>query len=606
MFSTVAKVSTSSNFGFNDLGMLVSNEGYRIGSIQLTGKEIELDEGTQINLFLVLDNSGSMGMTYKGIDKLTKNQQVLNTLTNLVTYLNDVEKVGKCDVHLEIQSFSDSFAIQLPLTKMTGLTPEDFADLLTRLEDVKTKMVPVGSTNIELPLKMYFERNHSSSSSSLPDNPVKTELDRLNELIANPCVAMADKASACKEYSTLYEQLKDTSLSSSTEGETSTPPPPPPSSVRNYFLMMTDGEPNVGDLKMSRIASRYTCPDTTYYFVGYGKDHSARVMSDLDQQSGNYMAITEDEHAGFVVGDILTRILCPCVERVKLASLDENVELFDAITNTWAPTYQFATLECGKQMTFYFRFKTTEVVCQPQFSISATDTKTKTALTVVTLSEDEPADTFALETSLRIQSLQLLSVIHTRNLEEGQPRQGVFHLSYGFQPAPSLKPIKTFQQLFKDCEAFLVVLKTETAKLVAMDDETIRFSRKLEDLTSAITMVMLTMNSGDKRSAIFSTILLNEWFSHSLRVSTVYATDYTFSRNGETMDLPMPPQCSLGRQFSSDISPRAMETCRSLSANCGAVETELFNPQLDTVKEAQQQQVDDEETEAPTLKRGRL
>lgn len=581
-FTTVAKVSTNSNYGFNEFGLLEHSQGYRIGAIQLQGKEIDLDDGTsQINLFLVLDNSGSMGMTYKGMEVLTKNQQVLNTLTNLVAYLNDNKKVGNCNVHVEIQSFSDTCNILLPLTKMTGLNPEEFAQLLASLDVVKKTMVPVGSTNIEMPLKMYYERFSGGQSTD------KEELDRLNEIITNPCVPRDEKAAACKS---LYEKL---SAASATDEKKD-------SSVRNYFLMLTDGEPNQGDLKMSRVKARYTCPDTTYYFVGYGKDHSSSVMSDLDQKSGNYMAITEDEHAGFVVGDILTRILCPCVEQVKITSVDENVELFDAITNTWNSTYQFATLECGKQMTFYFRFKTDEVVCQPQFSISAVDTKTKTPVSMHCISEDNQQEAFDLETFLRIHSLQLLSVIHTKN--QALERGGVFHLTHGFQPSFTTHPSKTFPQLFKDCEAFLVVLKTETEKLVAMDDETIRLSRKLEDLTSAITMVMLTMNSGDKRCSVFSTILLNEWFCHSLRVSTVYASDYTTARNGiqgSNIPVQFPEQCILGRQFSSDISPRALETCRGLSANSGVDESQIFLTTSE-VLEVEEEQV------SGSLKRGRL
>jgi uncharacterized protein YegL len=597
-FTTVAKVSTNSNYGFNEFGMLEqsqSEERFRIGAIHLQGQEIELDDGSsQINLFLVLDNSGSMGMTYKGMEVLTKNQQVLNTLTNLVAYLNDNKKVGNCNVHVEIQSFSDTCNILLPLTKMTGLNPEEYAQLLASFDEVKKTMVPVGSTNIEMPLKMYYERFRGVASQTT-DNE---DLDRLNKLIANPCVPRDEKAAACKS---LYEKLSatvDVAVAEKTDEKKD-------KDIRNYFLMMTDGEPNQGDLKMSRVKARYTCPDTTYYFVGYGKDHSSSVMSDLDQQSGNYMAITEDEHAGFVVGDILTRILCPCVEQVKITSLDENVELFDAISNTWCSSYHFATLEGGKQMTFYFRFKTDEVVCQPQFTISAIDTKTKTPVSMHCISEDDQQETFDLETFLRIHSLQLLSVIHAKNQEAGHPRQGVFHLTHGFQRAPTTRPFKTFPQLFKECEAFLVVLKTETGKLVgAMDDETIRLSRKLEDLESAITMVMLTMNSCDRRCSVFSTILLNEWFCHSLRVSTVYAADYTTARNGGPSggDHPVqyPEQCILGRQFSSDISPRALETCRGLSANSGVDESQIFLTTSEVLEE------EEEEQQQQVLKRGRV
>ena len=162
----------------------------------------------------------------------------------------------------------------------------------------------------------------------------------------------------------------------------------------------------------------------------------------------------------------------------------------------------------------------------------------------------------------RVKSLQLLSTIHQMNQERccSSSIFGVFQ---------QLSPKKmSFDEISVYCDTFLVSLSASLTEAKISTDE--YSERKLEDLISAITLVKITMNGNSLRSLIFSTVLLNEWFLHTIRISKTESSDITVNSKDFDSNTMTFRGCSLGRQLSDDTSPRYLEACRSISQGSGA------------------------------------
>jgi hypothetical protein len=582
MFSTtnvnfdecVVKQSAASNVSFDVYGFIKeevdgagASDAYTFGTISYRGRESVLDTTSKIEIYLCVDNSGSMGDQYnisKQKGEMSKNKQVLNTITNMVPYLQE-STFDACDISLEVQSFDDRFDINLPLTKVSGLSTADKERLIASVADLKDTIQGRGGTDISLPLKNYFERSRVWNSTESMDRFRANETIRqAQEILSDSTKSYAEKQAACQNAQEACAVLNATNPDSkAVHNDTDRAV-----HTRRIFVLMTDGLPNSGDTNMERIAAKYLDPETTYYFVGYGKDHSAIVMSQLDQSRGHYLIITETEHAAFAVSDILTRIMYSWLENVVITTgSPETTELFDAVTNTWVPSLQFGSLQSEKRMDLYFRSKVVAASFEPiEVTIRGTNSSTGDMTERFYVSSSTHLSGYEERLAVqRVKSLQLLSTIHQMNQEKccSSSVYGVFQ-----QLSPFTVKKMSFDEISVYCDTFLASLSASLAETkISMDEYS---ERKLEDLISAITLVKITMNGNSLRSLIFSTILLNEWFLHTIRISKTESSDITVNSKDFDSHTMTFRGCSLGRQHSDDTSPRYLEACRSISQGSGA------------------------------------
>jgi hypothetical protein len=585
----------------------VNEENHRLGCFSYRSPDPVLDTESDIRVVLCVDNSGSMSSlsSSSSSSSLTKTDQVLNTITNMVPYLQD-SKFDACNISLEIQSFDERLDVNLEMTKVTGLTADEKMSLVRETVRLKEEIKGRGGTDISLPLKKYFDDRFRENAESIKqqNQQLKAISEPLQQVLSDPTLTIEEKSRACDESSTQYQQLCKIPR------------------IRRIFVLMTDGYPNAGDTNMNRLAERYMDSETIYYFVGYGKEHSPVVMSQLDKHRGHYLIVTQSEQAGHAVSDILTRIMYPFLENVEIVTDDPSVLFLEVITNTWQPTLQFGSLQVGKQLDLYFKIvgeSSSQPIC---FTIRGTNPITKSIeeikdyLSIDSCSVFDPIEeAYSVN---RVKTLQLLSTVYKMNEENLTPTFGftvggvaaagvIGGLNAGLAgrgvrtsalpataatatvtastataptlPEPAIERL-TFSELRNDAHALIVSLtELQEAMKSSGKDNQEWTERKVEDLIAAIQIVVATMNGGE-RSLIYSTILLNEWFLHTLRISVVDASDNTTMKrqriddvadNTEDLFPPPPPsRLMMGRQFSADITPHFVDTCRSLSQGSGA------------------------------------
>jgi hypothetical protein len=247
------------------------------------------------------------------------------------------------------------------------------------------------------------------------------------------------------------------------------------------------------------------------------------------------LAITEEEHAGFAAGVVADAITNPGYTNVVF--LITNGELFDGIRNCWVTELYYGSLSPVKKVEHYFKF--TGNPADVVITLTATNSLTTEVIRRVFSPTDEMSPIDFLKATSRIQTLQHLK--HVNDINMGL----VFRTSIR----------ETFSQL----EEFVKELELTKSTCLGYELE-------IEDLIADIKIVMSTMGRG-LRSAIFSTRLMNNWWSQSLRISTVHADDLTVRDYGNIQfEQHVEDMCgSLGRQVSENISPRCLQAMRSIS-----------------------------------------
>jgi hypothetical protein len=403
-----------------------------------------------------------------------------------------------------------------------------------------TLISPRGSTNIELPLQKYSEKLMQYAEANASVFETRTRLQEVvltnQELLKGGLENPSDLSKCCLETSAALTELAAL-----------------PKPVRHSFIMLTDGESNQGDLNMSRVSSRFVDSlRANFYFIGFGMEHSAKQLAELDDGRGDYIPITETkfEHCGKAAGDIVSRITYPWLKNVVFEAVD--CELFNGLTNSWTTLLPYGSFQVEKKVELIFRPALTADTQTPTIRFWGTNPITGQQVTQTFQSSEIMSQEQFSKCRIYVETLQLLSRINQMNLGT---------LSSGFRLGATMQ---SFRGVFAECETLLKEIENRK-----QDIHDVGLLLDIEELTSSLQIVMSTMGRGP-RSLIFSTLLYAEWFKQPVRIATVYPKDRTILEHGNAEfeedvfgGCSMAPT-SLGRQTSSnttDVCYAAMRSC---------------------------------------------
>ena len=122
-----------------------------------------------------------------------------------------------------------------------------------------------------------------------------------------------------------------------------------------YHFFLTDGEPTDGAFEVD-ILTKLVREDITAFFIGYGEDHNAELLSKCaNKNAGNssYQLVTQVETIGDLCGELLNEICYPALKEVVITTNNPGEYLFHPITNEWTNKIVLNQLISDKEYTFF-------------------------------------------------------------------------------------------------------------------------------------------------------------------------------------------------------------------------------------------------------------
>ena len=231
----------------------------KFGILNLQSISTPLSQKEHDFIFMV-DCSGSM--SDKCSDGRSKMQHIIHTLKNIILYFKENNNIK---VNITINAFDDKIYNILKRTNITN-------DNINIINDMIDKIVPRGSTNIELAI------NHVNET--------------VNNIQANNII----------------------------------------SNINHIF--MTDGDATAGNTNPSFLSNLVNKNIDNNAFIGFGIDHDANLLNHIsDHDNSSYYFIDKLENSGLIYGEILHGVLYKLLTNVEITI--KNGLIYDFKKNIW-------------------------------------------------------------------------------------------------------------------------------------------------------------------------------------------------------------------------------------------------------------------------------
>ncbi len=122
-----------------------------------------------------------------------------------------------------------------------------------------------------------------------------------------------------------------------------------------YHFFLTDGEATDGAFEVDILAGLVR-EDITAFFIGYGEDHNAELLSKCANKNAgksSYQLVTQVETIGDLCGELLNEICYPALKEVVITTNNPGEYLFHPITNEWTNKIVLNQLISEKEYTFF-------------------------------------------------------------------------------------------------------------------------------------------------------------------------------------------------------------------------------------------------------------
>ena len=129
----------------------------------------------------------------------------------------------------------------------------------------------------------------------------------------------------------------------------------PETPCKTIHIFLTDGEITKGEIEPDKLKSKITTDDNiSNVFIGFGKDHSGKLLEDLaDTKNGEYYFIESLEKAGMVYGEVIYNSLYEAFCNLTLTI--ENGKFYNYKTNTWVETLEVGNIPYGAKKTWHIK-----------------------------------------------------------------------------------------------------------------------------------------------------------------------------------------------------------------------------------------------------------
>jgi len=123
---------------------------------------------------------------------------------------------------------------------------------------------------------------------------------------------------------------------------------------QTVHIFMTDGQITSGERDSMKLLEKLNESHTTNILVGFGSDHSDKLLRDLSNApKGEYHFVESLENAGMVYGEIIHNRLHECAENIEITVA--NGEIYDYKSNAWLSELSVDTLASNQERTWHIR-----------------------------------------------------------------------------------------------------------------------------------------------------------------------------------------------------------------------------------------------------------